>query len=336
MVQTEKKIILSAIQPTNQITLGNYIGAIRNWVQLQSQFDCYFFAVDMHALTVRQNPQELRDNTLFAMATYLAAGIDPSRCVLFIQSQVPQHAELAWIMNCFAYMGELGRMTQYKDKSAKAGQNIPVGIFTYPLLMAADILLYDAQFVPVGADQKQHIEITRDIAQRVNAIYGEDTFVVPEPYIPKIGSRIMDLQDPTTKMSKSGSSEMGAVYITDNPKEIEKKIKRAVTDSGSEIAYSPEKAGVSNLLEIQSALTGRPIEKLVAAYQGKQYGHLKVDTATLVVEALRPIEARTRELLSDRAELIRLLERGADSARQHATRTLARLYDRIGFVRNSV
>lgn len=331
---SKKKIMLSAIQPTSQITLGNYIGAIRNWVQLQKEFDCYFFAVDLHSVTVRQDPKALYENTLLAMATYLAAGIDPQNCVLFCQSMVPQHAELAWVLNCFGSMGELSRMTQYKDKSARAGEHIPVGIFTYPLLMAADILLYDAQAIPVGADQKQHIELTRDIAERMNGVYGADTFVVPQPFIPKVGGRIMDLQEPTNKMSKSASTEAGAVFFTDSPKDIEKKFKRAVTDSGTEIAFDVEnKPGVSNLLEIQSSITGTPVKDLVASYAGKQYGHLKVDTAAMVVEAMRPIQERTKELLADRESLLKILRQGADKAKEHATRTLARVYDRIGFVR---
>ena len=333
MLEQSAKVMLSAIQPTHAVTLGNYLGALKNWVKHQGQYRCYFFAVDLHAITVRQDPKELLSNTLFAIATYIASGIDPKRCVLFLQSQVPQHAELAWLLNCFSYMGELGRMTQYKDKSAKAGQNIPVGLFTYPVLMAADILLYNTGLVPVGADQKQHIELTRDLAIRMNGLYGPDTFVVPQPYIAQEGARIMDLANPAKKMSKSDSGESGAVYLTDSPKDIEKKFKRAVTDSGSEITYDNEKPGVKNLLEIQTAITGIPIDQLVQQYRGKLYGHLKVDTGALVIEALQPIQARTKELLADKGELLAILRQGAAEARQVAEATLRRVYDRVGFLR---
>ena len=328
---TQTPIMLSGIKPTNKLTLGNYIGAIKNWVKLQNEYDCYFIAVDLHSITVRQDPAELRENTLFAIATYLAAGIDLSNATLFVQSHVRQHAELAWALNCYSYMGELSRMTQYKDKSAKAGANIPVGLFTYPVLMAADILLYDTNLVPVGADQKQHLELTRDLAIRMNGIYGDDTFVVPEPYIPEAGARIMDLQEPTAKMGKSDSSENGAIFLADTPKQMEKKIKRAMTDSGSEIAFDDDKPGVKNLISIQSALTGKTVDDIVASYAGKQYGHLKVETAEIVVEELRPVQERTTELLADRGELMRLLKQGAETAAEKAEATLRRVYERIGF-----
>lgn len=328
----QKSIMLSGIKPTNKLTLGNYLGAIKNWVKLQHEYKCYFIAVDLHAITVRQPPDELRENTLFAIATYLASGIDLSSSTLFVQSHVRQHSELAWALNCFSYMGELNRMTQYKDKSVKAGSNIPVGLFTYPALMAADILLYDTNSVPVGADQKQHLELTRDLAVRMNGIYGEDTFVVPEPFIPEAGARIMDLQNPTTKMGKSDSSENGAIFLVDSPKQMEKKLKRATTDSGTEVTFDDDKPGVKNLLGIQSAILGRSIEDLVASYAGKQYGHLKVETAEIVVEELRPVQEKTVELLSDKGELLRMLSAGADAAAEHAEKTLKRVYDRIGFV----
>jgi len=332
-MSSAKKVMLSGIQPTNRLTLGNYLGAIKNWVKTQHDAQCYFMAVDQHAITVRQNPADLRENTWFAIATYVAAGIDTQDCTLFAQSHVPQHAQLNWILNCNGYMGELGRMTQYKDKSAKAGANIPVGLFTYPLLMAADILLYDTHLVPVGDDQKQHVELTRDLAQRMNGLYGEDTFVVPEPFIPKVAARIMDLQIPTSKMSKSAVNEGGSIFLNDSPKEIEKKFKRAVTDSGSDIHFDPEqKPGVSNLLSIQSAIRGMSIEQLVASYQGKQYGHLKVDTAAIVIEELRPIQERTEELLRDRGELGKILRKSAEKAATHAEQTLKRVYERVGFI----
>ena len=328
---TKTATMLSGIKPTNLLTLGNYIGAIKNWVKLQHEYRCYFIAVDMHSITVRQDPKALCDNTWFAIATYIASGIDPDGCTLFVQSHVRQHAELAWVMNCYSYMGELSRMTQYKDKSAKAGANIPVGLFTYPALMAADILLYDTNMVPVGADQKQHIELTRDIALRMNGLYGDDTFVVPDPYIPETGARIMDLQNPTGKMGKSDSGENGAIFLNDPPKTIEKKIKRAVTDSGDTIEWSDDKPGVKNLLTIQSVFTGKTTDELVASYAGKQYGHLKVDTAGIVVEELAPVQQKTAELLADKGQLLSILKNGADKAAEHAEQTLQRVYQRVGF-----
>lgn len=329
-----KPIILSGIQPTNRLTLGNYLGAIKNWVKLQEQYQCFFMAVDQHAITVRQDPNELRQNTLYAVASYLAAGVDPKRSHIFIQSQVPEHAQLTWVLNCFSYMGELSRMTQFKDKSSRAGQNIPVGLFTYPLLMAADILLYDTNLVPVGDDQKQHVELTRDLAQRLNNVLGEDSFVVPEVYIADVAARVMDLQEPTKKMSKSASTELGAIYLLDEDKQIEKKLKRATTDSGQEITYEPTaKPGIKNLLDIQSAISGLSVDELVSSYEGKMYGHLKVDTARIVQEELRPLREKTRKYLEDPGELQRILHEGANQAREKAAKTLARIYDRVGFVR---
>lgn len=328
-----KKVILSGIQPTNRLTLGNYLGAIKNWVRIQKDYDCYFMAVNQHALTARQDPEELRKNTLFGLATYLAAGIDPDNCVLFVQSHVPQHAQLAWILNCFGYMGELSRMTQFKDKSAKSGTNIPVGLFTYPLLMAADILLYDTHVVPVGDDQTQHVELTRDVAQRMNGLFGDDTFVMPKAEIPKVGARIMDLLTPTAKMSKSAVNEQGSIFLSDTADQIEKKFKRATTDSGTTISFDvAEKPGVSNLLSIQAAITGESLDAVVARYEGKQYGHLKLDTARIVNEELGPIQRKTAEILADRSELEKILKRGADKARDHADRTLRRVSDKIGYV----
>ncbi|NBX69214.1 MAG: tryptophan--tRNA ligase [Proteobacteria bacterium] len=326
-----KKIMVSGVQPTHKLTLGNYLGAIKNWVKLQNEYECYFFSVDLHAITSRQDPKELGENTLFALATYLAAGIDLDHATIFVQSHVRQHAELAWVLNCFCYMGELGRMTQFKDKSSRVGETIPVGLFTYPALMASDILLYQTELVPVGADQKQHLELTRDIAIRMNNLYGP-LFKVPEPYIPKVGARIMDLQSPENKMSKSVSTEMGAVFLSDSAKEIEKKFKRAVTDSGTEISYSDEKAGIKNLIDIQSAITGKTAEEIVASYQGKLYGHLKVDTANIVIQELKPLQERTQQFLSDKGELQRILRLGADKAAAKAEATLKNVYRAIGFV----
>jgi len=328
----KKQVMLSAVQPSSGLTLGNYIGALRNWVRFQKDYECWFFAVNLHAITVRQDPKELREQTYRAVATYLAAGIDPQHATLFVQSQVPQHAELAWLLNCYSYMGELGRMTQFKDKSQKAGENIPVGLFTYPVLMAADILLYDTELVPVGADQKQHIELTRDIAIRMNNAYGEDLFKVPQPMIPPVGARIMSLQDPTSKMSKSDPDPNASVFLTDSDDVIRKKIKRAVTDSGSEITDDDSKPGVKNLLSIQSAITGTSIAELVNQYAGKQYGHLKVDTAEIVVQAVGPLRAEAERLYNDRTHLEQLLAQGADKARHKASQTLKRAYERIGLI----
>lgn len=332
MTTPTKKIMLSAVQPTNKLTIGNYIGALKNWVGLQHQYDCLFFAVDLHAITLRQDPKELREQTYRAIATYIAAGINPDEANLFVQSHLPEHAELAWVLTCFTYMGELSRMTQYKDKSAKQGENIPVGLFTYPTLMAADILLYSTDLVPVGADQKQHIEITRDIAIRMNNVYGKDLFRVPEPFIPPVGARIMSLQDPTSKMAKSDPDPNASVFLSDSDDQIRKKIKRAITDSGTEIIYDDTKPGVQNLLSIQSALTGKSIPDLVASYAGKQYGHLKVDTAEIAVAAVGPLRDKVDAMMKDIGYLDSVLRKGAERARPRAHSMLARVYDRVGFI----
>lgn len=324
--------MLSAVQPSNRLTLGNYLGALRSWAALQDRYDCLFFAVDLHVLTVEHDPRTLAEDTYSAVAAYLAAGIDPEKCLLFAQSHVPEHAELAWVLTCHAYMGELGRMTQFKDKSARQGANIRAGLFTYPALMAADILLYRTELVPVGADQKQHVELTRDLAERMNRLYGGDLFALPEPYIPAAGARIMNLQDPTAKMSKTGPHPQGNIYLSDSDKDILKKIKSAVTDSGREVTYSDEKPGVKNLLNIQSAITGRSPEELVEAYRGKLYGALKAETAEIVVEAVRPLRQRMSELMADRPALDRILRRGAEAARERARRTMRLVYERMGFL----
>lgn len=327
-----KKLILSGIQPSNRLTIGNHLGALKNWVKLQNEFDCIFLAVDLHTITVRQDPKQLREQTYRALATYIAAGINPETAILAIQSHIPEHAELGWILTCHTYIGELSRMTQYKDKSSKEGQNIGAGLFVYPALMAADILLYRTNLVPVGEDQKQHLEITRDLAIRMNNTYGRDLFVVPEVYVPPVGARVMSLQDPTQKMSKSDPDLNSAVYLTDTDDQIRKKVKRAVTDSGTEITDDEQKPGVKNLLSIQSAITGRSIEQIVQSYAGKQYGHLKVDTGEILVQELAPIRNRTDELMKDLPYLTSVLERGAEHARARAKPTLQKLYDRIGFV----
>ncbi|NUT52930.1 MAG: tryptophan--tRNA ligase [Saccharothrix sp.] len=323
--------VLSGIQSTaGSFHLGNYLGALRQWVALQETHDAFYFVADLHAITVEQEPKVLRQNTRVAAAQLLALGVDPDRSVLFVQSHVPEHAQLAWVMQCMTGFGEASRMTQFKDKSARQESSVGVGLFTYPILQAADILLYQAHHVPVGEDQRQHLELTRDLAQRFNARYGK-TFRLPEPYIVKDTAKIYDLQDPTSKMSKSVPA--GVVELLEDPKRSAKKIRSAVTDTGREIVYDPaNKAGVSNLLVIYSALTGRSVESLVADYDGKGYGDLKKDLGEVVVEFVTPVRARVAEYLDDRAELDKVLARGAERARAVAARTLARAYDRIGFL----
>ena len=328
--------VYSGAQPSaDSMHLGNYIGAVNNWVALQEDpaNECLFFSPDMHAITVPQDPQSLRERTRLTAAQYIAAGIDPARSPFFVQSQVPEHAQLAWVLNCFTGFGEASRMTQFKDKSQKQGaDNASVGLFTYPVLMAADILLYQVDGVPVGEDQRQHLELTRNLAQRFNSRFGE-TFVVPEPIIVKETAKIYDLQEPTSKMSKSAASDKGLIKLLDEPKATVKKIKSAVTDDGSVIAYDREaKPGVSNLLSIYSAMTGESIDSLVKRYEGKMYGHLKVDLADVVVEKLSPLRERTLELMADPAELDRLLALGAQKAREIATVTIENVYDKVGFL----
>mgnify|MGYP002721462376 CR=1 FL=1 len=326
--------VLSGMQPSaDSLHLGNYLGALVNWVEMQERYDAFFFIPDMHAITVPQPPEELRERVRRTAAQYIAGGIDPERSTLFVQSHVPEHAQLAWLMICSTGMGEASRMTQFKDKSAKQGADAAgVGLFTYPMLQAADILLYQPHGVPVGEDQKQHVELTRNLAQRFNHRYGE-TFRVPEPYIPEAGARIYDLQNPTAKMSKSADSPNGLLNILDTDKKIAKKIKSAVTDDGSEIRFDREaKPGVSNLLNIYAVLSGRGVEQLVAEYEGKMYGHLKVDLAELVVAKLGPIRDRAEELLQDPAELDALLAKGAAKARAVASETLSAAYEKIGFL----
>lgn len=326
--------VLSGMQPSaDSLHLGNYLGALVNWVASQDEFDNYFFIPDMHAITVPQEPGDLRERTYVTAAQYIAGGIDPNRSTLFVQSQVPEHAQLAWVLTCLTGMGEASRMTQFKDKSAKGGvDSAGVGLFTYPMLMAADILLYQPHLVPVGDDQRQHVELARDLAQRFNHRYGE-TFVVPQGYYPKAGARIYDLQNPSVKMSKSAESPNGLISILEDPKRTAKKIRSAVTDNGTEVRFDKEeKPGVSNLLSIFSAVTGRTIAELEEAYVGKMYGHLKVDVADAVVERLAPIRERTLELLDDRAELDRILATGAAKAREVATPVLAEVYEKVGFL----
>ena len=329
---TPKQRIFSGIQPTGNLTLGNYIGALRNFGVLQKEYDCLYSIVDMHAITVRQEPAELRKACLRTMAIFLASGLDPERNIIFFQSQVPQHAELSWILNCFTYMGELSRMTQFKDKSAKHADNINGGLFTYPSLMAADILLYQADFVPVGEDQKQHCELTRNIAIRFNNLYGE-TFKVPEPYIPKVGARIMSLSNPTSKMSKS--DPQGCVFLMDSPEELARKFKRAVTDSDTErcVRFDPEnKPGVANLMNIYASVTGKSYSEIEAEFDGKGYGVFKPQVGEAVIESLRPIREEAQRIIADKAYLQEVYTQGAQKASSVARRTLRKVYKKIGLV----
>ncbi|WP_029252381.1 tryptophan--tRNA ligase [Paraoerskovia marina] len=327
--------ILSGMQPTDDsLHLGNYIGALRQWVALQDSYDALYCVVDLHALTVTPEPARLRERTRRTAAQYLAGGVDPERSALFVQSHVPQHTQLAWVLECQTGIGEAMRMTQFKDKSAKRGSDsTSVGLLTYPMLMAADILLYDTALVPVGEDQRQHLELTRNLAERLNARFGEDTVVVPEPHIVRSSAKVYDLQDPTSKMSKSAASPKGLIGLLDDPKQIAKRIRGAATDSGSEIRFDrDEKPGISNLLSIYSVLTGRDVDSIVADYEGKGYGHLKVDLADVVVDVLTPFQALAAEYLDDPAELDAVLARGAEKARGIAQDTVDRVYDRIGLV----
>ncbi|OBK82757.1 tryptophan--tRNA ligase [Mycolicibacter heraklionensis] len=329
-----RPVVFSGAQPTSDsLHLGNALGAVAQWTSLQDDHEAFFCVVDLHAITVPQDPATLRRRTLVTAAQYLALGIDPARSTVFVQSHVPAHAELAWVLGCFTGFGQASRMTQFKDKSQKQGaDSTTVGLFTYPVLMAADVLLYDTEVVPVGEDQRQHLELARDVAQRVNARFPE-TFVVPEPMIPKATAKIYDLQDPSAKMSKSAATDAGLISLLDDPAKSAKKIRSAVTDSEREIRYDPEaKPGISNLLTIQAAVTGSDVEALVNAYAGRGYGDLKKETAEAVAEFVTPIKARVDELLADQAELEAVLAAGASRARAAAAATLARVYDRVGFL----
>ncbi|MCX8641494.1 MULTISPECIES: tryptophan--tRNA ligase [unclassified Gilliamella] len=329
-----KPIVFSGAQPSGELTLGNYLGALKNWVALQNEYDCIYCIVNQHAITVRQDPQKLRKATLDTMALYLACGIDPQKSTIFVQSHVPAHAELGWALNCYTYFGELSRMTQFKDKSSRHSENINAGLFDYPVLMAADILLYQANLVPVGDDQKQHLELTRDIAMRFNALYG-DVFTVPEPFIAKVGARVMSLQEPTKKMSKSDENRNNVIGLLENPKDVEKKIKRAMTDSDEPpvVRYDlKNKVGVSNLLDILTGVTGKPVAELEKEFEGKMYGHLKTEVATQVIDMLATLQARYHEYRNDENYLFSIMREGAEKARAKAEPTLKKVYDVIGFV----
>ena len=329
-----KKVMLSGIKPTGDLTLGSYLGAIKNWAERAEQYECYYFMADLHALTTRNNPKDLRRRTLEQVAQYIACGLDPEKNVLFLQSQVPAHAELGWVINCYTMFGELSRMTQFKDKSAKNADNINGGLFTYPALMAADILLYQPDYVPVGEDQKQHVELTRDVAQRFNNLYGQ-TFRVPEPYIPKVGARVMDLLNPTSKMSKSDEIGNGRILLMEKPEDIMRKFKRAVTDSdtGRCVYFDPEKKpGVANLMQIYSACTGRTFAEIEAEFEGKGYGAFKPAVGEAVVELLRPIREEAEHIIRDKAYLESVCRNGAERASAVAGRTLRKVYKKVGLV----
>ncbi|MBO5370428.1 MAG: tryptophan--tRNA ligase [Clostridia bacterium] len=327
----DKKTIFSGIQPTGCITIGNYLGALKNWVNLQADYNCIFSVVDLHSITVRQNPTELRKRCMDFLTQYLACGIDGEENIVYFQSHVSAHAELAWVLNCFTYMGELSRMTQFKDKSAKHADNINAGLFTYPVLMAADILLYQTDLVPVGIDQKQHLELSRDIAIRFNGVFG-DVFKVPEGYIPKEGAKIMSLQEPSSKMSKSDPNPNGFISILDDPDTIRRKFKRAVTDSDGEIAYREGKDGINNLLSIYSAVTGNTIEQSVNEFAGLGYGVLKERVAEAVVEELRPLQEKYADLSKNKDYINKIYTEGAKRASYLAAKTLRKVHRKLGYV----
>ena len=330
--ESAKKTLLSGIQPSGDLHLGNYLGAVRNWAEMSDESNCYYFMADLHTLTVRQDPKELRRRSTAQLAQYIACGLDPQKNTLFLQSHVHEHAELGWILNCYTMFGELSRMTQFKDKCAKNADNINGGLFTYPSLMAADILLYQADYVPVGEDQKQHCELTRDIAIRFNNLYGE-TFKIPEPYIPKVGARIMSLGTPTSKMSKS--DPQGCVFLMDKPEDIARKFKRAITDSDTErcVRYDPEnKPGVSNLMNIYSAVTGKSFDEIEREFDGKGYGAFKPAVGDAVIETLRPIREEAERMIADKAYLQQIYTEGAQKASCIARRTLRKVYKKVGLV----
>ena len=327
----DKKIIFSGVQPSGNLTLGNYLGAIKNWVDIQKDYNCIYSMMDLHTITVRQTPADIRRRTLEVLALYIACGINPEETILFIQSHNPAHAELGWVLNCYTYMGELQRMTQFKDKSAKHADNVNAGLFTYPSLMAADILLYNADYVPVGADQKQHLELCRNIAERFNGLYSP-TFVVPDGLIPKTGARIMSLQDPTKKMSKSDENTAGFITMLDTPAEIMKKFKRAVTDSEARVYYGENKAGINNLMGIYSCITGKSYDEIEKEFEGRGYGDFKTAVGEAVVKELEPIQARYNELIKDKAYLEKCYSEAAPRAEAIARRTLQKVMKKVGYL----
>jgi len=334
MTAAPKKRIFSGVQPSGKLTIGNYFGAIKNWAELQDEFDCLYCVVDMHAITVRQDPAKLRQQTLEVLAQMVACGLDPDKNTLFIQSHVSGHAELSWILNCYTMFGELSRMTQFKDKSSKYADNINAGLFAYPTLMAADILLYDTDLVPVGVDQKQHVELARDIAGRFNGIYG-DVFTIPEPYIPKIGAKIMSLSEPEKKMSKSDENPNGYILIMDKPEDIMRKVKRAVTDSDRRIYMGEGKNGVNNLISIYSLATGKTYEQIEEEFEGKGYGEFKPAVGEALAEKLRPVREKTEDLLKNRDYLESIYKSGAEKANARAVRMIEKVYKKVGFVKKT-
>lgn len=328
----EKKTILSGIQATGNLTIGNYLGSINNWVKMQDEYDCYYMIANLHTLTIRNDPEEFKKRQLQVMAIYIAAGLDPEKNVIFFQSHVPAHTQLSWVLNCYTYMGEMNRMTQFKDKSAKHADNINCGLFTYPVLMAADILAYNADVVPVGDDQKQHLEITRDIAERFNSIYGE-TFKIPEPYIGKQGARIMGLQDPLSKMSKSTTNLNDAIFLNDSPDEIRKKLKKAVTDSENCVRFDKEnKPGVSNLMTIYGIIKEKSMQEIEKEFEGKGYGDFKSAVAEAIIERLEPLQKRYYELLENPEELEAIYEQGAKKAAERANKIVNEVYKKVGLI----
>ena len=328
-ITMNKKRIFSGIQPSGEITIGNYLGALKNWTKLVSEYECIFSVVDLHAITVRQDPIELRHRCYALLAQYIACGLDPEKCTMFIQSHVPEHTQLSWLLGCYTYMGELSRMTQFKEKSSRHADNINAGLFTYPVLMASDILLYNADLVPVGHDQMQHLELTRNIAERFNGIYG-DVFTVPEGYIAKVGARIMDLSEPEKKMSKS--QPKGSVALLEDADSIMKKFKRAVTDSESTIKFEEGRPGVCNLISIYSSVTGKTIEETEKEFDGKGYGDFKKAVGEAVVSELTPIQAKYNDLMNNKDYLEQVFNKGADYAKQIAEETLKKVYDKVGYI----
>ncbi len=326
----DKKVLFSGMQATGTLTLGNYLGALKNWVKLSDEYECFYSVVDMHSITIRQDPAELRKRARALLTLYIAAGLDPEKNCIYYQSHVSGHAELAWILNCFTYMGELNRMTQYKDKAAKHADNINAGLFTYPVLMAADILLYQSDVVPVGIDQMQHLEIARDIAQRFNSIYG-DVFTIPEAYIGKVGAKIMSLQDPTKKMSKSDENPNASIYLLDEPDIIRKKCKRAVTDSEGQVCYRDEQPGVKNLIDIYAACTGKKPADIEKEFAGLGYGAFKEAVGESVVAVLLPVQERVRELSGDKTYIDTIVKNNAEKANYAATKTLRKVQKKVGF-----
>ena len=326
----DKKVLFSGMQATGNLTLGNYLGALKNWVTLSDEYECFYSVVDMHSITVRQDPAVLRKRARALLTLYIAAGLDPEKNCIYYQSHVSGHAELAWILDCFTYMGELNRMTQFKDKAAKHADNINAGLFTYPVLMAADILLYQADVVPVGIDQMQHLELTRDIAQRFNGIYG-DVFTVPEAYIGKVGAKIMSLQDPAKKMSKSDENPNGSIYLMDDPDTIMRKFKRAVTDSEGQILYRDEQPGIKNLINIYCACTGKAPDEVVREFDGRGYAEFKPAVGEAVVSVLKPLQDRVEELSKDKAYIDSVIKNNAEKAQYFANKTLRKVQKKVGF-----